>query len=74
MQRLARVGSSEEFRLTISPAEAVALVNDSGWEVTEQTSLRDAARTLVGRESGLPIDAVNQHKTLVAAVCDGLQA
>jgi hypothetical protein len=30
-------------------------------------SLREAANTLVPRESGLPTDAVNEHKTLIAA-------
>jgi hypothetical protein len=29
--------------------------------------MRDTARALVPRDSGLPVDAVNAHKTLVAA-------
>lgn len=67
LQRLARSGSSETFRLTIECAEAVELVNSSGWHVNEETNMRDAARSLVPRESGLPVDSVNEHKTLVAA-------
>jgi hypothetical protein len=30
--------------------------------------MRDAARSLVPSDSGLSVDAVNGHKTLVAAV------
>jgi methyltransferase (TIGR00027 family) len=67
LQRLARSGSGETFKLTIGPAEAVELVTVSGWDVTEATSLRDAARSRVPPGSGLPVDAVNDHKTLVAA-------
>jgi methyltransferase (TIGR00027 family) len=66
LQRLARSGSGETFRLTIGRTEAAELVAASGWDVTEVMSMRDAARTLVPRESGLPVDAVNEHKTLVA--------
>jgi methyltransferase (TIGR00027 family) len=66
LQRLARSGSGETFRLTIGCPEAVELVATSGWDVNEETSMREAARALVPRESGLPVDAVNEHKTLVA--------
>jgi methyltransferase (TIGR00027 family) len=66
LQRLARAGSGEAFRLTVEPARAVALVEASGWDVNEETSLPEAARALVPRESGLPVDAVNEHKTLVS--------
>jgi methyltransferase (TIGR00027 family) len=68
LQRLARVGSGEGFRLTVDRVEAVRLVEASGWEVTEDVGLREAAGTLVGRGGGLPIDAVNEQKTLVVAV------
>jgi methyltransferase (TIGR00027 family) len=68
LQRLARIGSAEAIRLTIDRPEAVELVAESGWEVTEETSLREAARCLVPSDSGLPLDAVNQHKTLVAGL------
>jgi methyltransferase (TIGR00027 family) len=68
LQRLARRGSGESFRLALDRPQAVELVQDSGWDVDEVMSMRDAARTLVPRESGLPIDAVSEHKTLVAAV------
>jgi methyltransferase (TIGR00027 family) len=68
LQRLARSGSGETFRLTIRCAEAVALVAASGWDVHEAVSLRQAARSLVPPGSGLPVDAVNEHKTLVSGV------
>ena len=65
-QRLARVGSGETLKLRIDRLEAVELVEASGWDANDVTSLRDAARALVPRESGLPIDAMSEHKTLVA--------
>jgi hypothetical protein len=34
--------------------------------VTELVSLRDAAQSLVHSDVGLPLDAVNEHKSLVA--------
>jgi methyltransferase (TIGR00027 family) len=67
-QRLARAGSGEKLRLLVDRSEAVELVEASGWEVTEATSLREAAGVLVSPESGLPIEAVSEHKTLVAGV------
>ena len=67
LQRLARGGSSESFRLALDRPQAVEFVQASGWEVEEATSMRNAARTLVTGDSGLPVDAVNEHKTLVAA-------
>jgi methyltransferase (TIGR00027 family) len=66
LQRLARTGSGETFRLLVDPPQALEIVEASGWEVNEETSLREAARALVPRASGLPVDAVNQHKALVA--------
>lgn len=66
VQRFARSGSGESFKLAIDRPRAIGLVEASGWSVIEATSLRDAARALVPRESGLPIDTVNEHKTLVA--------
>jgi methyltransferase (TIGR00027 family) len=66
LQRLARIGSGESFRLQVDRARAVELVEAAGWDVTETTSLRDAARALVSRGSGLPVDAINEHKTLIA--------
>ena len=68
LQRLARFGSGETLGLTIDRPEAVELVAGSGWDVIEETSLREAARSLVPGESGLPVDAVNEHKTLVAGL------
>jgi methyltransferase (TIGR00027 family) len=65
-QRLARIGSGESFRLQVDRSRAEELVEAAGWDVTETTSLRDAARALVSRGSGLPVDAINEHKTLIA--------
>jgi methyltransferase (TIGR00027 family) len=67
-QRLARTGSGEDLKLLVDRAQAVAIIEASGWSVTEATSMRDAAREYVGRDSGLPVDAVNEHKSLIAAV------
>ncbi len=67
LQRLARRGSGESFRLALDRPRAVELVQASGWDVDEAMTMRDAARTFVPRDSGLPIDAVNEYKTLVAA-------
>ena len=67
LQRLARVGSGERFRLTVDRAQAVELVGSSGWTVAEHTSLRDAARAVVPPGYALRVDAINAHKTLVAA-------
>jgi methyltransferase (TIGR00027 family) len=68
LQRLARIGSAETLRFTIDRPGAVELVAGSGWEVVQETSLREVARCLVPRGSGLPVDAVNPHKTLVAGL------
>jgi hypothetical protein len=67
-QRLARTGSGEKLRLLVDHPRAVELVEESGWDVTEAASMREAARALVSRASGLPIEAINEHKTLVAGV------
>ena len=66
LQRLARFGSGETFRLTLDRPDAMKLVSESGWEAIEATSLREAALSLVPRECRLPVDAVNRYKTLVA--------
>jgi methyltransferase (TIGR00027 family) len=67
VQKFARSGSGESLRLALDRPQAVGLVQESGWDIDEVTSLRDAALTLVPRESGLPTDTVNGHKTLIAA-------
>jgi methyltransferase (TIGR00027 family) len=67
VQQFARTGSGESFRLALDRPQAVGLVRQAGWSIGEVMSLRDAANTLVPRESGLPTDAVNEHKTLIAA-------
>ena len=69
MQRLFRSGSGETFRLLVDRHEARELVEASGWNVTEAAGMRDVARSLVPPESGLPVGAINQFKTVVAAVC-----
>ena len=68
LQGLARTGSGETFRLLVDRPQAVELVEASGWDVNEETSMREAARALVPRESRLPVDAVNEHKALVAGL------
>ena len=68
MQRLFRSGSGETFRLLVNRREARELVESSGWSVTETASMRDVARALLPSESELPVDAINQHRTVVAAV------
>lgn len=67
LQKIARVGSSEGFRLGVDRDDAAALVADCGWEVTRVTSDRDAATTLVERTTGLPSSRVTESKTHVAA-------
>jgi methyltransferase (TIGR00027 family) len=68
IQRLARSGSGEAFKTTLGRAEAAHLVVASGWEVTVAVSLREVARALVPPESALPVNAVNEHKSLIAAL------
>lgn len=68
LQRLARAGSGEAFMLAVDRPQAVELVEASGWDVNEETGMREAARARVPRESGLPVDAVNEHKALVAGL------
>jgi O-methyltransferase involved in polyketide biosynthesis len=65
-QRLARAGSGEDLKLLVDGPQAVSLVEASGWQVTELTPMRGAARTLVRPDVGLPLDAINEHKSLVA--------
>lgn len=68
LQRLARRGSGESFRLSVERPQAVELVRAAGWEVDEALSLRDAGRALVPTESGLRVEEINEHKSLLAAV------
>ena len=67
VQRLARSGSGESLHLGVDRDGAVALIESAGWNVTDAAGARDAARTLVPVAAGLRVDAVNEHKTLVAA-------
>lgn len=71
LQRLARAGSGETLRLCVDRPQAVELVEASGWDVHEETSLRAAARALIPRESGLPLEAINEHGSLIAALRSG---
>jgi methyltransferase (TIGR00027 family) len=67
LQRLARRGSGESLRLALDRPRAVELVQASGWAIVEAASLREVARALVPVASGLPIAAINEHKTVIAA-------
>ena len=67
LQRVARVGSGEPLTLQIGRSDAVELVEESGWQVDELVGFREAARRRVPPGSGLPVDAVNDAKTLLAA-------
>lgn len=66
-QRLARAGSGEKLRLHVDRSVAEELLSASGWDVEVLTSLRDAAFQLVPDHFGLPLPAINEHKTLAAA-------
>lgn len=68
LQRVARVGSGEGFRLVADRVAAVEMVQAAGWEVTEETGMRQAACRLISRDAGLPVNSVNENKTLVAAI------
>ncbi len=67
VQRLARMGSGETLRLGVDRAGAVALVEACGWRVDEAVAAREAAQALVPPASGLPVDAVSEHGTFLAA-------
>ncbi len=67
LQRLARAGSGEGLRLGFTREAAVDLVERAGWPVTTAISLRDAAVDLVPATSGLPVNAIDPGKTLLAA-------
>lgn len=67
MQRLFRSGSGETLQLVVDRHDAVEIVESSNWSVTEAASLRDIATTLLPPDSALPVDKINQHKTVVAA-------
>lgn len=71
VQRTARGGSGEDLHLMVERKDAVALSESEGWSVTDAVSACDAARSLVPPAAGLAVDAVNQHKTLLAAITAG---
>lgn len=66
-QRLGRAGSGEGLRLVVEGSKAANLVEEAGWQVTELTDMRAAAKALVPSDAGLPINSINSHKTLLAA-------
>lgn len=66
LQHLARGGSGEDLCLTVGRDDARSLLASSGWTVTGAAGAREAATTLVPTSAGLPLDAVNDHKTLIA--------
>ena len=68
LQRMARVGTGEGFRLGLDPDEAVALVQSAGWSVREQSNFRDAARTHLPEDSRLPVGSIDERKSLLLAV------
>jgi methyltransferase (TIGR00027 family) len=67
LQKLVRLGGSEGLTFGADPSEAAALVVDAGWTIVEQVSFRQAAQLLVPPGTGLPIDAIDERKTLIAA-------
>lgn len=67
IQHLARSGSGERLGLLVDPAAAADLVTACGWQVDRAIGMCDAGKVLIARTSGLPIAAVNNAKTLVAA-------
>ena len=66
-QALARTGSGEGFGVLLARERAVDLVVDCGWTLDAVSGAREAARALVPDGCGLPLDAVNDGKTLLAA-------
>lgn len=68
LQKVARAGSREGFRLGVDRQAAVELVAASGWEPERVVPDRDAALTLVPADAGLPRDMVTDAKTHIAAV------
>lgn len=71
IQRLARAGSGETFKLLVEPAQVVKLVTTSYWRVDEVTTMHDAALALVPQSAHLRTEAVSDQKTMVAAVIPG---
>ncbi|CAN5466307.1 hypothetical protein BH10ACT3_BH10ACT3_24070 [soil metagenome] len=70
LQRVARVGSGEGFQLQIERSRAAELFEQSGWTVDQTVGFREVAKRLVSPRAGLPIDSVNNGKSLIAAHLD----
>lgn len=66
-QKLVRLGGGERLTFGADPGEAAALVEDTGWRVVEQVSFRQAALSLAPAGTGLPIEAIDERKTLIRA-------
>ena len=71
LQKAARVGSSEGFRLGVDRQDAIELVAGAGWEPARVVSGRDAVLALVLADAGLPRDMVTDAKTYIGAVKRG---
>jgi len=67
VQRLLRTGSGEVLRLEVDRGAAVALVAACGWRVDEAVPARTAAQALIPAGTGLPVDAVSEGGTFLAA-------
>ncbi len=68
LQRVARIGSSEGFRLGVDSSEAGALVADSGWDPVRVVTDREAATSMGPPDAGLPTTSLSGKKTYVAAI------
>jgi methyltransferase (TIGR00027 family) len=66
-QALARSGSGEGLGALLVRERAVDLVADCGWSVDAVSGAQEAARALLPDRCGLPLGAVNDGKTLLAA-------
>ena len=67
MQHLARAGSGEGLNLLVDRGEASELLEASGWDVVEVKSMREAGHIAVPPGSGLPVEAINDNKTVMSA-------
>jgi methyltransferase (TIGR00027 family) len=73
VQHMARAGSGETLRLVVDRAGAVELVEASGWSVEHVIGMRDAASALLPEGHHLPVEDVNDRKTLLSAALRSTQ-
>ncbi len=71
MQQLLRRGKGERFTFRADPDDAADLIRDAGWRVEVVVSFRDAARVLLPPGSGLPVEQIDERKSLIAASLPG---